>query len=128
MVNRDERTRAKLLTKLFTVPPTGIGKTVTLIKYLSPTYNDRGELENAYTQSTSSLVVVPYNIIDSSRQQEVVGDADTGLISMAVPWDTDVALKDDILMEGDYWTINLIEKNYLPNNVVTILSLVKKVA
>lgn len=116
--------RAKLQAKVFTP----YGKTVTLIKHLSPTYNDRGELENAYTQSTSSVTVVPYNILDSSRQQERVGDADTGNLQMALPYTVSVDLKDELLMEGDYWVVNGIEKNYLPDNVVTIVSVNKRIA
>lgn len=121
---KQDTVRSKLQTKVFTP----YGKTVTLIKYLSPTYNERGELESGYTQSTSSITVVPYNILDSSRQQERVGDANTGSLQMAIPYTVSVSLKDEILMEGDYWVINEIEKNYLPDNVVTIVSVNKRIA
>lgn len=121
---KQDTVRAKLQNKVFSV----YGKTVTLIKYLSPTYNERGELESGYSASTSSITVVPYNITNSARRQEVVGDANVGGMQMATPYTTSISIKDDVLMEGTYWTVSSIEVNYLPDNVVTIFTVTKKIA
>jgi hypothetical protein len=112
--------RSKLDSKVFTP----YGKVVTLLKKLSPTYTSGGELEG-WLASTSSITVVPYNILDNRRLHENPGSIESGEMQMAVRYDVDIDPKDVITLEGVDWEVSEVEKNYLPDNVVTIVSVVK---
>jgi hypothetical protein len=115
--------RAKLQAKIFTP----YGKSVTLKKPLTPSHNVRGELEQS-TYTTSTIVVVPYNLIDSRRAFQKFGELKDGEMEMAVPYNVSVAVDDLITMEGADWKIVQAEKNYLPDNVVNIIRLTKVLA
>jgi hypothetical protein len=58
VLTKQELVRTKLQTKIFD----SIGKTVTLKKKDSPTYNIRGE-ESETTYTNSSITIVPYNTV-----------------------------------------------------------------
>lgn len=120
---KQDQIRAKLASKIFTP----YGKTVTLKSKSSPVYNTRGELEDV-TDTQSSISIVPYNIISSERFYESFGEMDTGDVEAAIPYTVTVAIGDEIVMEGDTYTIIRVEKNYLPDNVVTIVRLSKNTA
>jgi hypothetical protein len=115
--------RTKLQNKIFTP----YGKSVTLKSQSSPVYNTRGEQESV-TQTTTTITVVPYNIIANRRSYEPFGDLDSGDLEMAVPYSVSIALKDIITMDGTDYVVSQVEKNYLPDNVVTIVRVSKVVA
>ena len=102
------------------------GKTVTLTIKGSPVYNERGELED-YTASETSIVAVPYNIIESRQSYEAFGDLQSGEMDMAVKWDQDVSIGDIVIIESLTYEIKEIGKNFLPDNVVTIVRLARVV-
>lgn len=103
-----------------------IAKTVILTNLTAPTYNEWGELTNS-VETTSSIPIVPYNLISDRRELDPSGDQDVGDYEAAIRYDVVVNLKDKILMEGDNYTIIDINPNYLPDNVVTIITLFKDV-
>lgn len=101
-----------------------IGKTVTIYNQATPTYNDRGELEaDAFT--ASSIVIVPYNITDKERTSQAFGDLPEGSMMAVLRYDQAVDTKDILLIESENWEVRMIEKNYLPGNVATIVGLVR---
>ena len=101
-----------------------IGKTVTIYTQGSPTYNDRGELEeDAFT--SDSIVIVPYNITDQERSSQAFGDLPEGSMMAVLRYDQVVSTKDILLIENENWEVRMIEKNYLPGNVATIIGLVR---
>lgn len=110
--------RNKLDSKVFNV----IGKTVTLNSKSSPTYNIRGEEEDA-TITSSSIVIVPYNIMFREQSYEAFGDIESGEKDAAVRYDVDINIDDYLEIESENWIVKAIEKNYLPDNVVTIVRL-----
>ena len=113
-----DKIRVKLQSKLFNQ----IAKSVTFIKITQPTYNTRGELES-YLQSTSSLSIVPYNLIEESRSYQPFGVLNAGQFDAAVPYGTDINKEDQIVMESVTYSIVNVDPNYLPDNVVTIIRL-----
>jgi SPP1 family predicted phage head-tail adaptor len=120
MVEKYVTIRNKLDKKIF-IP---YGKTVTFKSRGSPTYNSRGEVE-AETYTTTSIPIVPYNIIDANQSYEAFGNLEAGDLDAAVPYNVSVAIDDVITMEGTDYRIKAIEKNYLPENVVTIIRITK---
>lgn len=113
--------REKLEKKVFNV----FGKTVTFKSKDSPTYNDRGE-EDTPTYTESSIIIVPYNIVDKSQTYEAFGALQGGDMDAAVPYSVDIDVDDVIVIETVNWIVKAIDKNYLPENVVTIVRLVKE--
>lgn len=118
-----ERIRTKLQKKIFDT----ISKTVTLIKKTSPIYNTRGEIES-YTSVQSTIKIVPYDITQEENSNEPFGTLSTGNFEAAVPYDTVVDKDDIILMESVNYKVTQVRKNYLPDNVVTIIRLEKLIA
>lgn len=118
-----ELIRTKLQNKIFNK----FAKTVTFISKLSPTYNDRGE-EEGYIQSTSSVKIVPYNIVSKKQSYESFGELHSGDMDAAVPYDTTVDVGTYFSMEGINWEVKEVQPNYLPDNVVTIIRISKKEA
>jgi len=101
-----------------------IGKSVIIYTQGSPTYNDRGELEeDAFVQN--SIVIVPYNITDKERTSQAFGDLPEGSMMAVLRYDQTVDTKDILLIENENWEVRMIEKNYLPGNVATIVGLVR---
>ena len=100
------------------------GKTVTLIKRSTPIYNTRGE-EISGTDTQTSITVVPYDIIDDRRDRQPFGDIKDGEMAAAVRY-TDTVNKDDkLIIESETWKVIEVSKNYLPDNVVTIIRLAR---
>jgi hypothetical protein len=116
-----ESVRDDLDTELFDV----IGKSVTFIKRSSTIYNARGEIEND-TQTSSTVTIVPFNINEKTLTHQSFGNLPEGAMMAAVRYDLDVAINDSFTIEGDTWDVHGIEKNYLDQNVITIVALVKK--
>jgi hypothetical protein len=116
-----ESVRDDLDTELFDV----IGKSVTFIKRSSTIYNTRGEIEND-TQTSSTVTIVPFNINEKTLNHQSFGNLPEGAMMAAVRYDLDVAINDSFTIEGDTWDVHGIEKNYLDQNVITIVALVKK--
>ena len=100
------------------------GKTVTLTSFSNPTYNVRGELEGS-TETESSIVVVPYNIIETRTSQNPFGDLQEGDMDVALRYDQVIAKGDVLTMESEDYKVINIEPNWLPDNVVTIVRVVK---
>ena len=101
-----------------------IGKTVTIYTQATPTYNARGELEeDDFTDS--NIVIVPYNITDKERTSQAFGDLPEGSMMAVLRYDQAVDTKDILLIENENWEVRMIEKNYLPGNVATIVGLVR---
>lgn len=124
MVSKQDAIRAKLATKVFNQ----IGKNVTFIKKLSPTYNSRGEIDIEGTQSTSTITIVPYNILYKEESHQPFGDLTLGDMDAAVPYTVSIDYKDEMTIESESYFVSSIERNYLPDNVVTIVRLTRKQA
>jgi len=121
MVSKQDAIRTQLDTKVFSV----LGKTVTLNSKSAPTYNSRGEIEIA-SASQSTVTIVPYNIIDSRQSYENFGDLNAGEMDAAVRYDVTIDIDDYFIIESENWIVKEIVKNYLPDNVVTIVRLKKQ--
>lgn len=100
------------------------GKTVTFIKLSTPTYNSRGEVESS-TETQSSITIVPYDIIHDRRNRQPFGDLKEGEMAAAVRYTDDVAKDDKFIIESENWKVIEVSKNYLPDNVVTIIRLAR---
>lgn len=112
--------RADLDVELFAY----IGKPVTFIKKSLPIYNTRGETESI-TNTTSTVTIVPYNITQYELTQQPFGNLPEGTMFAAVRYDVNVALEDQFTIEGENWRVIRVEPNYLPDNVATIVALVR---
>lgn len=120
VLTKQQLVREKLQTKIFDV----IGKTVTLKKKDTPTYNSRGEEEDT-TYSESEIIIVPYNVFSQRQEYEAFGAANSGDFDFAVPYDTSIDIDDLITMEGEDWRVKDIEPSFLPEKVVIILRVSK---
>lgn len=123
MVNTDiqDDIRTDLTTEVFNE----IGKTVTLKSKSSPIYNTRGEEINQ-TFTESSVIIVPYSIIQDDTKREPFGDVEEGAMDAAVPYTTTVNKGDKFTIESEDWIVRAVERNYLPDNVVTIVRLTRE--
>lgn len=120
MASKQDIIRDKLNRKVFNV----IGKSVTFLKQLSPTYNSRGEI--SYPQYTSSTItIVPYGTIAGEQTHTKFGDMLNGSTDAAVPYNVTIDIDDVIVMEGVSYYVKKVDPNYLPGNVVTIIRLEK---
>lgn len=113
--------RQKLQTKVFE----RFGITATFINKSSPTYNNRGEIED-YTETSSQNYIVPYNIFNDTQTYQEFGNLNEGEMDAAVPHDVSLSIDDEITFKGETWLVKNIQPNYLPNNVVTIIRIVRK--
>lgn len=120
VTSKQDLVRQKLEAKVFNA----FGKTVTLIKDSTPIYNNRGELEDS-TEVESSIVTVPYNFMKGRLSYQPFGDLKEGESDMAVPYTVDIAVKDQIEMEGQRYKVVNLEENPLPDNTVTIIRISK---
>lgn len=118
MASKQDQIRNKLQTKVFSV----FGKTVTLKSKSAVVYNDRGEEENQ-TLTSSSIEIVPYNIVHNSTSHQQFGELKAGDMDAAVPYTVDISKGDLLTIESEDWIVRELEKNYLPDNVVTIVRL-----
>jgi len=123
MVAKYVAIRTKLLNKIFTP----YGKSVTLKSKSSPIYNSRGEEEDQ-TFTSSTISIVPYNIINSDEAHEAFGTLEEGELDAAVKYSDTVNVGDKITMESQDYYIKNVQENYLPENVVTIIRLAKEQA
>jgi len=101
------------------------GKSVTFIKKSHPTYNTRGELESE-TETSSTQIIVPYNIGFKVQSHQAFGNLNEGEMDAACRYDLDVAIDDVFVLETERFKVKRIERNYLPENVVTIIRLTKE--
>lgn len=113
--------REDLDTELFDV----IGKSVTFIKLTTPVYNTRGE-EESNTQTSSTVTIVPFTINHKTLNQQAFGNLPEGSMMAAVRYDLNVDINDLFTIEGEDWVVHGLEKNYLDQNVITIIALVRK--
>lgn len=102
-----------------------IGKSVTFIKQSSLVYNTRGEIENQ-TQTSSTVTIVPFTINHKTLNQTAFGDLPEGTMMAAVRYDLNVDINDLFTIESENWEVHGLEKNYLDQNVITIVALVRK--
>lgn len=98
------------------------GKTVTLVTYSSQNENAWGEIDGA-TEVQTSIIAVPYDIIDDRKSSEPFGQLKAGDMALAVPYTVSIAKGDQLIIESERWEVVEVSKNYLPNNVVTICQL-----
>ena len=122
-MSRQSSIRAKLLAKVFNLNT--IGMSITLKTQSLPLYNNRGELEST-TSTTSTVVGVPYNIVDRNQSYEKFGTLLEGEMDVALPWETVINIDDLLTIASEDWLVKNIEKNYLPENVVTIVRVVRQ--
>ena len=122
MASKQALIRSKLATKVFDV----IGKTVTLKSKSSPVYNSRGEEENQ-TYASSSITIVPYTISHNKTSHQPFGELKEGDMDAAIPYDVTIAKEDLITIESEDWKVRDLERNYLPDNVVTIVRLTRDI-
>lgn len=111
-----EKVRTKLQSKVFGK----LGKTISFISKSSPTYNDRGELEQV-TETTTNIVAVPYDTDSDTLTYQAFGELKEGETDLAIKYDQTVNIDDEIEMEGIKYRVVNISPNYLPENVVTII-------
>lgn len=100
------------------------GKTVTLINKTTPIYNSWGEIES-YTETSTSITAVPYDILWDRKSTQIFGQLKEGEMAMAVKYDQDVNKDDLITVETENFKVVEVNKNFLPDNVVTILRLAR---
>ncbi len=121
MTSYQDKIRTKLSNKVFSV----IGKTVTFKKKNTPTYNSRGEIQTeTYTETTET--VVPYNIMSNTKSYEAFGELNSGDMDIAVPYTVNVSVDDEFYFDEVTWKVMSVEKNFLPDNVVSIVRVTKK--
>jgi hypothetical protein len=121
MVEEYELLRQDLQVEVFTP----YGKSVTFIKKSLPIYNSRGEEEDS-TETSSTVTVVPYNIINQRTTHEAFGELKDGEMDLAVPYTVNVEKLDEFIIETETWVVREVEKNFLPENVVTICRITRK--
>lgn len=114
-----DKIRTKLSAKVFGK----IGKTATL-KTVTPVYDNRGDMVD-YSSVDTQITFVPYNITTDETLYEQWGNVNIGEMDAAIPYDTIITIDDRMTIESEDWQIINIQKNYLPDNVVTIVRLSK---
>lgn len=120
MTTKEELVKQKLKSKVFDI----IGKSVTFKSKGTPTYNTRGE-EESVTYTSSTITVVPYNIIESRQSYEPFGDLQEGEMDVAVPYEVSITKEDILTIESVDYEVKEVVKNFLPGNVVTIVRVSK---
>lgn len=117
---KQDQIRTQLQNKIFTP----YGKTVTLY---TPTttvsYDDYGSRDDSTSYTASSIVIVDYDIIDGRKEHEMWGDLQTGDSLAIAAFDTVIDVDYYVLVEGELFKINQIEKPRLPDIVVNIFKL-----
>lgn len=100
------------------------GKTITLINRTTPIYNTWGDVED-YLDTSTSVVSVPYDIFWDRKSPQPFGELKDGEMALAVPYTVSVEKEDIFLIEDEYFKTTSVNKNWLPDNVVTILVLTR---
>lgn len=118
-----ETIRNKLAAKVLNLNT--IGKSLTLKSKSAPVYNDRGELENG-TVTESTIVGVPYNITNQDKNSAEFGIMLEGVMEVAISWDIVINVDDALTIESEDWLVTNVGKNYLPDNVVNIVRVVRQ--
>jgi hypothetical protein len=116
-----DEVRSDLATEVFEA----FGKTVTFINKSTPIYNTWGEIEGN-TETSSSIIVVPYDILWDRKSPQKFGELKEGEMAVAVKYDQTVVKGDVFEIDSDRFTVVEVNKNYLPDNVVTILRLARE--
>jgi len=101
-----------------------IAKTVTLISKSAIVYNSRGEQESV-TDTSSSISVVLYDIVHSRETYEAWGQIDEGDMFCAVRYSVTINKGDYLNFESEDWIVKEVQRNYLPDNVVTIVRIAR---
>ncbi len=101
------------------------GKEVTLNSLSSPTYNIYGD-EEVVSSASSTITIVPYNIIDKRQSHQAFGEMEEGEMDAAVRYDIDININDQLTINSETWLVKNIEINDLPDNVVTIVRLTRQ--
>ncbi len=118
-MDKFELVRNKLESKIFT--PYGI---TAVYKTRTPVLNSFGEIES-YTDVTSTTRVVPYNITSNRFIYNGFSNIEEGEFEAAVPYDAVLNTQDVITFSNTDYIIKEILPNYLLENVVNIIRLVK---
>ncbi len=121
MVTKQELIRSKLDAKLFN---TNLALTTTLINKSSPVYNDRGEIDSD-TETSQVVKIIPYNIMNERQSHQAFGEMNEGDMDCAFRYDITMDINDIVSIDGQGYYIKQIEKNLLPEYVVTITRLSK---
>jgi hypothetical protein len=101
-----------------------VGKNITLIKKSTPIYNTRGEL-TGYSSLSSTIVGVPYNIVESRYDPQPFGQYNSGDMAVFIPYTAEVKIDDELIIESEKYKIVEIQKHYIPENVGTLLRVSK---
>jgi len=101
-----------------------IGKTVTLVTVGSKVYNERGEEEDSTNVSTD-ITAVPYNIVNDRQSHQQFGEIEEGDLDMVVRYDQTIEIDNLVVIDSDTFKVKEVQKNYLPDNVATIVRLSK---
>ena len=120
MVEKYVSVRNKLDAKVFS--PYGIS--VTFKKKSSPVYNSRGE-ESSVTTTSSTFLIVPYNVMADRQSFEKFGNLNEGDFDAAVRYDTDISIDDEVTFNGVDYKVKEIGEEYLKEIVVIIIRLTK---
>ena len=105
-----ESVRKKLKVKVFDK----IGSEATLYVKDSVSYDEYGSEINVIT-STQTITIVPYNLIGGRLNYVAFGDLSEGDTDGVAPYDSPIALKSKITLNGvDYVVINL--EDYIIDN------------
>lgn len=116
MADKYETVRTKLTNKLFT--PYGISAVFSRVTEL---YDERGELYDNNSSTTTEITIVPYDITKDRLMQEKFGNSIEGDMFIACPWDSDVLINDTFPFESDIYKVTQIERPYLKEPVVIIV-------
>ncbi len=120
MVEKYESVRNKLDVKVFGK----FGKSVTFISKSSPVYNVWGD-EESVTNTETSLIIVPYNLMSKRQSYEKFGQMNEGDFDAAVRYDTTIAVDNELVFNGVNYKVKEIGEEYLKELVVIIIRLTK---
>jgi hypothetical protein len=115
MADKYEAVRVKLQNKLFT--PYGIAAVFSRETEL---YDERGELLDSNSATTTEITIVPYDITKDRINQLKFGNTNEGDMFIACTWDSDIAIDDTFPFESATYRIMQIERPYLKEPVVII--------
>ena len=99
------------------------GKTM-ILRTITPIYNDYGELEGQ-TNTDTNIVAVPYNITEDRESYQPFGNLEAGDMDVAIKYSDTITTDDYLVIEGIVYKVKNIQKNFLPDNVVTIVRVSK---
>jgi len=115
-----EEFRADLQSEIFDQ----VGKSCAISRKSIPVYDERGEIESQ-TSTVGTITIVPYNITNDRETHNKFGDLLEGDMDAAVPYEISINVGDIITIDTVDYIVKEVQKNYLPDNVVTIIRLTK---